>query len=291
VRYAFILAWQVAFPIAVLCRVLGVSTSGFYAWTKRKTSARAKSDAVLTVVVKASHTKSRGTYGSPRVHADLRARGVRVGKKRVARLMRRDGLIARRKRRFRRTTDSNHSDPIAPNVLERRFTAEATNTRWVTDVTCLWTAQGWLFLAAMLDLHSRRVVGWATSASNDRDLALAALRAATKARKPKPGLVHHSDRGSPYASDDYRRELQRLGIVPSMSRKGNCWDNAVAESFFSTLKTELVDDVVYETHAEAAEAIREYIEGFYNVERRHSTLGYLSPIEFELKSQVAAFAA
>ena len=290
-KYAFIREKQVAFPVATMCRVLGVSTSGFYAWRKAPQSARAKSDAALAGRVAAAHLKSRGRYGSPRVHAELRADGIRVGQKRVARIMRTEGLVARRKRRFRRTTDSNHSDPIAPNLVQRDFHADAPNETWVTDVTCIWTLQGWLFLAVMLDLFSRRVVGWATSATNDRELALAALRQAVARRKPRPGLVHHSDRGSPYASDDYRRELRRLGIIASMSRKGDCWDNSVAESFFSSIKTELVDDTLYDSHAQATESIAEYIESFYNPVRRHSYLSYASPIEFELKKQLAAFAA
>lgn len=290
-KYAFIQARKVAYPVATMCRVLGVSTSGFYAWQKEPESPRAKSDAALARRVEAAHLQSRGRYGSPRVHAQLRADGVRVGQKRIARIMRAEGLVARRKRRFRRTTDSKHSDPIAPNLVQRDFHEDAPNETWVTDVTCVWTAAGWLFLAAILDLFSRRVVGWATSASNDRELALAALRHAVKQRRPRPGLVHHSDRGSPYASDDYRRELRRFGIIASMSRKGDCWDNSVAESFFSSIKTELVEDARYDTHAQALDSIGEYIDGFYNPVRRHSYLGYTSPIEFELKKQLAEFAA
>lgn len=290
-KYAFIREKQVAFPVAAMCRVLGVSTSGFYGWQKAPQSNRSKQDEQLAVRVRAAYQKSRGTYGSPRVHAELQSAGLRVGRKRVARIMRLSGLVARSKRRWRRTTDSNHDDPIAPNVVQRDFHATGPNATWVTDVTCVWTAQGWLFLAAILDLYSRRVVGWATSATNDRQLALAALRGAIRARKPRRGLVHHSDRGSPYASDDYRRELKRFGMTASMSRRGDCYDNAVAESFFSTLKTELTHDACYHTHTEAHVAIGQYIESFYNPVRRHSYLGYSSPIEFELKTQVAGFAA
>jgi transposase InsO family protein len=291
VKYALIREKQVAFPVATMCRVLGVSTSGFYGWLKAPQSARAKQDADLAVRIRAAHQKSRRRYGSPRVHAELRAAGTRVSRKRVARIMRASGLMARAKRRWRRTTDSNHDDPIAPNLVQREFRTEAANETWVTDVTCIWTAQGWLFLSALLDLYSRRVVGWATSANNDRALALVALRQAVRKRKPRRGLVHHSDRGSPYASEDYRRELHRHGIRASMSRRGDCWDNSVAESFFSTLKTELTEGVQYETHAEADAAIGEYIDNFYNSVRRHSYLGYRSPIEFELKKQVAGSAA
>jgi putative transposase len=291
VKFAFILARAVAFPVVVMCRVLGVSVSGFYAWKTRPESERAKADARLAVEVAASHKRSRGRYGSPRVHADLRARGVRVGRKRVERLMRDQGLAARRKRRFRNTTDSAHRQPIAPNVLERDFETSAPNEVWVTDVTYVWTHEGWLYLAAILDLYARRVVGWATSESNDTKLALSALAMASARRKPPRGLVHHSDRGSPYASDDYRRALAHLGIVASMSRKGDCWDNAVAESFFATLKVELIHDADYETHAAATSSIRDYIESFYNRERRHSHLGYVSPVEYELRAEVASLAA
>ncbi|CAG0960020.1 Putative transposase InsK for insertion sequence element IS150 [Anaerolineae bacterium] len=290
-KFAFILARAVAFPVVVMCRVLGVSVSGFYAWKTRPESERAKADARLAVEVAASHKRSRGRYGSPRVHADLRARGLRVGRKRVERLMRDQGLAARRKRRFRKTTDSAHAQPIAPNVLERDFETSAPNEVWVTDVTYVWTHEGWLYLAAILDLYARSVVGWATSESNDTKLALAALAMASTRRKPPRGLVHHSDRGSPYASDDYRRALAHLGMVASMSRKGDCWDNAVAESFFATLKVELVDDADYATRAAATSSIRDYIESFYNRERRHSHLGYVSPVEYELRTEVASLAA
>ena len=290
-KYAFIVARTVAFPIALLCRVLGVSTSGFYAWLKRPEPEHTKVDARLAVEVAASHKRSRGRYGSPRVHADLRARGVHVGKKRVERLMREQGLAARRKRRFRKTTDSAHAQPIAPNVLERDFETSAPNEVWVTDVTYVWTDEGWLYLAAIIDLFARRVVGWAASDTNDTQLALTALAMATKRRKPARGLVHHSDRGSPYASDDYRRALTKLGIVASMSRKGDCWDNAVAESFFATLKVELVDDVDYATRAAGVASIGDYIELFYNRERRHSHIGYVSPVEYELRTEVASLAA
>jgi transposase InsO family protein len=291
VRFAFILARVVAFPIALMCRVLGVSVSGFYAWRKRPMPERAKVDARLAVEVAASHKRSRGRYGSPRVHADLRAGGVRVGRKRVERLMREQGLQARRRRRFKKTTDSAHGQPIAPNVLERDFETSAPNEVWVTDVTYVWTDEGWLYLAAIIDLFARRVVGWGASESNDTTLALVALSMASSRRKPPRGLVHHSDRGSPYASDEYRRALTKLGVVASMSRKGDCWDNAVAESFFATLKAELVDDADYATRAAAIASIGDYIESFYNRERRHSHLGYVSPVEYELKTEVASLAA
>lgn len=283
-KFAFIEA-EKAFPVRVLCETLGVSRSGYYAWLSRSPSARATEDEQLAAEIAVTHKRSRGTYGSPRVHRDLTARGHRVGKKRVERLMRQAGIVAKRRRRFRRTTDSNHDNPIAPNVLERRFESESPNTAWVTDVTYIWTAEGWLYLAAILDLCSRRVVGWATSETNDRELALAALRRALAARRPAPGMIHHSDRGSPYASDDYRAELARRGFVPSMSRRGDCWDNAVAESFFATLKGEHVDHEVYETRDAANRSVADFIDSFYNVHRRHSSIGYLSPMEYELRLQ------
>jgi putative transposase len=291
VKFGFIDAEKARYPVAVLCDVLEVSRSGFYAWKERPVPAKQKADAQLTAQIAGVHKGSRGTYGSPRVHAELRADGVRVGRKRVERLMRESGLRARQKRRFRRTTDSNHSLPVAPNVLDRRFEVAAPNQVWVTDVTYIPTAEGWLYLAAMLDLFSRRVIGWSASASNDRVLALDTLRAALRARRPRPGLVHHSDRGSPYASDDYRQTLATRGIRASMSRTGDCWDNAVAESFFATLKAELVDHQHYRTRDEAAGSIGDYIDRFYNPTRRHSHLGYKSPIEFELRAHVAAIAA
>jgi putative transposase len=291
VKFIFIAAQKAFYAIAVLCDVLGVSRSGYYAWSRRPEPARARSDAQLKTQIAAAHLKSRSTYGSPRVHAELRGKGLRIGKKRVARLMREEGIKARQKRRFRRTTDSKHTNPIAPNVLERKFETTAPNKAWVTDVTYIATDEGWMYLATILDLFSRRVVGWATSATNDRALALDALEQALRARRPAPGLLHHSDRGSPYASEDYRLALSQRGIVPSMSRTGDCWDNAVAESFFGTLKAELVDYERYPTRAAARASIGDYIEAFYNPARRHSYLDYKSPMEFELKVQVAALAA
>ena len=290
-KFAFIDAEKALFPISMLCAVLGVSTSGFYAWKKRPPSKRAKDDARLAVEVAALHKRSHRTYGSPRVHADLKASGKRVGKKRVARLMRDQGLRALQKRKFRKTTDSAHAFEVAPNVLARNFETSAPNEAWVGDVTFVATAEGWLYLAVLIDLFARRVVGWATSASNDTALVLAALDAAVTRRRPPPGLVHHSDRGSTYAADDYRRALEQHELVASMSRKGDCWDNAVAESFFATLRAERLDHVRLETREHGTRVIGEYIESFYNPVRRHSNNGLTSPIEFELKSKVAALAA
>jgi putative transposase len=282
VKFAFISEEKVAFPVAVLCRLLDVSPSGFYATRGRPRSAHALRDEALSERVAAAHVASNRCYGSPRVHAELKAAGQRVGRKRVARLMREKALVARQRRRFRTTTDSKHGFPIAPNVLARDFSASAPNQVWVTDITFLWTKQGWLYLAAILDLFSRRVVGWATSEHVDRHLALEALEAALGQRSPARDLVHHSDRGSTYASDDYRKALETRGIECSMSRKGDCWDNSVAESFFATLKREMDNADDLESRASATMSISEYIDGFYNPTRRHSTLNYVSPIEFEL---------
>jgi transposase InsO family protein len=225
VKFAFISEEKVAFPIAVMCRVLVVSPSGYYASQGRPPSARDRRDKELAERVSAVHLGSRRRYGSPRVHAELQATGQRVSRKRVARLMRESDLAARTRRRFRKTTDSKPSFPIAPNVLERDFTAAGPDEAWVTDITFLWTAEGWLYLAVILDLFSRRVVGWATSRNVDRHLALAALDMALTNRRPTAGLVHHSDRGSTYASGDYRTALEARGIQCSMSRKGDCWDS------------------------------------------------------------------
>ena len=282
-RFAFIEAERAVWPVEVQCAVLDVSRSGFYAWKGRPAAPRSKVDAELVVAIKAAHKTGRGAYGSPRVHRELRAKGHRIGRKRVERLMRQEGVVGRKKRRFRKTTDSNHPHPIAPNVLERRFDVELPNTAWVTDVTYVWTYEGWLYLAAILDLFSRRVVGWAASANNDRALALSALDRAVATRLPLSGLIHHSDRGSVYASADYGDALSKLGAVKSMSRKGDCWDNAVAESFFATIKGEMIDHASYPTRRAAIAAIAGYIDGFYNPCRRHSALDYVSPIEFELK--------
>ena len=280
-KFAFISEEKVAFPVAVLCRVMTVSPSGYYASLGRAVSPRGRRDKDLARRVSEAHLASKRRYGSPRVHAELKAAGQCVGRKRVARLMRENALVARTRRRFRTTTDSKHAFPIAPNVLERDFTALAPDQAWVTDITFLWTKQGWLYLAVILDLFSRRVVGWATSQNVDRHLALAALDMALVQRRPAAGLVHHSDRGSTYASTDYREALKSRGIECSMSRRGDCWDNAVAESFFATLKTELVNEADFATRAEARSAIFDFIEVFYNRRRRHSFLGYLCPVDFE----------
>jgi putative transposase len=283
VKFAFIDEEKATWPVVAMCDVLAVSRSGFYAWKARPASVRALEDAQLVVDIKAAHKAGRGAYGSPRVFRALRKQGKRVGKKRIERLMRSEGVVGKKRKKFCVTTNSRHDHPIAPNVVQRDFEAPAPNAVWVTDVTYVWTHEGWLYLAAILDLCSRRVVGWATSTNNDTTLALAAWACAKASRMPLAGLVHHSDRGSVYASGDYRAALKACGAVASMSRKGDCWDNAVAESFFATIKGEMIDERDFETRAQATVAIADYIDAFYNVSRMHSTIGYVSPIEFELR--------
>jgi transposase InsO family protein len=266
-----------------MCQQLEVSPSGYHAWRTRSPSAHAIADERLLLNVRIAFRKSRGTYGSPRVHQELRDQGLRVGKKRVARLMRQDQLAARRRKRGVRTTDSTHAHPIAPNHLDRQFDVNgiALNRVWVSDITYIPTAEGFLFLAVVLDLASRRVVGWSMQETLEGELAVAALRMAIERRGPAPGLLHHSDRGSQYACADFRRLLTAHGMEASMSKKGDCWDNAVAESFFSTLELELIEGAHWPTRAGARRAIFAFIETWYNRERRHSTLGYRSPVRYE----------
>jgi transposase InsO family protein len=261
---------------------LEVSESGYHRWRHRPKSARAEQDERLLVQIKASHEQSYGIYGSPRVWEDLREQGERVARKRVARLMRQSGLkgAVPRKRRVV-TTDSKHQHPIAENLLDRQFAATAPNQKWVSDITYIDTDEGWLYLATVMDLFSRRIVGWSMSEHIDQELTLSALRMALQTRQPTAGLLHHSDRGSQYAAASYQRLLADWKITCSMSRKGNCWDNAVIESWHRTLKVELIAGQSYATRADARLSIFEYIEVFYNQRRRHSTIGYTSPAEFE----------
>lgn len=284
-RFAFIATEKACYPVALMCRVLQVSRSGYYAWSQRPPAPRTLQDQTLALAVAAIHAESRGRYGSPRVHAELRERGQRTARKRVARLMRAAGLCARERRRFRSTTDSKHGMANKDNLLARRFAAPAPNFGWVTDITYLWTLEGWLYLAVILDLFSRRVVGWALSERLERGVALDALQMALTDRQPSQGLLHHSDRGSQYASHAYQQLLAEHGVLSSMSRKGNCWDNAVAESFFASFKVELVYQSHWRTRTQARSEVFEYIELFYNRQRRHSALGYLCPNEFELRHQ------
>jgi putative transposase len=281
VRFGFIATEKAQFPVRMLCRTLQVSRAGFYAWQGRAPAPRTQADAQLSLEVAAIHAESRRRYGSPRIHAELVARGRRASRKRVSRLMRARGLAGRRRRRFRVTTQSRHPFPMAPNHMARHFDSPTPNRAWATDITYLPTGEGWLYLAVILDLCSRAVVGWALSERLTTALTLDALEMALARRQPAPGLLHHSDRGSQYASHEYRRVLAGQGMVCSMSRRGNCWDNAVAESFFATLKVELVRDAAWATRARARTELCEYLEIFYNGQRRHSTLGYLSPRAFE----------
>jgi putative transposase len=290
VRFAFIAEEKAAFPVRLLCRTLQVSRAGFYAWQRRPPAPRARADDRLGLEIAAIHAESRQRYGSPRVHAELADRGCRTSRKRVARLMRARGLAARRRRRFRVTTHSRHPFPVAPNVLARQFDRPQPDRAWVTDITYIPTREGWLYLAVLLDLCSRLAVGWAMSDRITDALTLDALGMALARRRPPQGLLHHSDRGSQYASGDYQRLLARHGIVGSMSRRGNCWDNAVAESFFATIKVELVHDAAWATRAAARAELVEYLEVFYNGQRRHSALGYLSPRAFERQREHEALA-
>ena len=271
------------YPLVMMCRLLEVRRSTYYAWRKRPESRRTKEDRRLVIEIELSHKASDRTYGSPRVHEDLQEQGIRCGRKRVARLMRENGIRAKQARRFKATTDSDHNDPVAPNLLDREFHVDVPDRVWVADLTYIWTREGWLYLAVILDLFSRRVVGWSMSKRITSQLTLEALSVALWSRKPSPGLLHHSDRGSQYTCGDYRDVLDEHGVLCSMSRKGDCWDNAVAESFFKTLKVERVNDRDYWTREEAQTDIIDYIERFYNRKRRHSYLGYVSPVKYELQ--------
>ena len=281
-RFVFIRAEKDNYSVVTMCRVLRVSTAGYYAWLKRTPPARVQRTEELTKKVTAVYEASRRHYGSPRVTRKLRRTGEQVSEKTVAKIMRNSRQKARAKRRFKATTDSKNTTRIAPNLLQRAFAVDGPNKAWVTDVTAVWTSVGWVYLAAIIDLFSRRVVGWAISDSNDTALALAALDRAVRQRKPPRGLIHHSDRGSPYGSDDYIKRLKASGMLRSMSRKGDCWDNAVAESFFSSLEFECRALHDFVDLYDAQQVIGGYIDGFYNIERLHSTIDYCSPIEFEI---------
>ena len=281
-KYAFIRAHDQVFPIKAMCRVLNVSRSGYYAARGREPGPRARRDRQLRLEVRAIHAESRRRYGSPRIRQELRARGIRCSRKRVARLMQADGLVAKKPRSFVVTTQAGKKPAATPNVLQRRFAVgeqPTPNSTWVADITYLPTREGWLYMAAILDLSTRAVVGWATDTRLRRELALRALRMALD-RQEKPPLLHHSDQGTQYNSIEYQALLAHHGIEPSMSRKGDCWDNAVAESFFATLKWELVADASWVTRYAARGALFEFIEVWYNRKRRHSSLGYLSPAEY-----------
>ena len=266
-----------------MCAVLGIARQSYYAWRNRKASRRDKENEELLREIKEIHQESRSTYGSPRIHRKLQDRGYVVGRNRVARLMRENDIEAVQKRRSRRTTDSNHAFPTAPNLLNRNFVAMKPNEVWLSDITYIQTCEGWLYLAAVLDVYSRKIVGWSMDSTMSRKLCMDALEMAILARRPSPGLIHHSDRGSQYASGDYQELLEEHGMMCSMSRKGDCWDNAPMESFFGTLKTESLHRYVFETHDQARQEVFEFIEIFYNRKRSHSALDFMSPAGFELE--------
>jgi transposase InsO family protein len=275
-------------PVRLLCRLLGVSPSGYYGWRQKRPTKRQREDAALAAKIAAAHRASRKTYGAPRIIEDLREEGIRTSKRRCTRLMQAQGLRGKKRNRRRpRTTDSTHAQPVAANVIAERPAPTGPNQAWRTDITYLKTAEGWLFLAAILDAWSRRVVGWACAPTLHASLALAALRDALRRRQPPKGLLHHSDRGCQYVDADYVALLDAAGLVRSMSRSGNCYDNAAMESFWSSFKSDTgLDETVLSTRREAELAVFDYIETFYNTRRRHSSLGQISPVAFENKQQL-----
>ena len=289
-RFSFIDAKKAEFPVARLCETLEVSQSGYFAWKSRPASESQRKDMVLLAHIRERFCLSRETYGSPRMHADLIEDGIIAGRHRIARLMRDNNLEARQKRRFKKTTDSDHGGLIAPNYLDQDFAATAPNQKWAADISYIWTTEGWLYLAIVLDLFSRRIIEWAVSDRLKKDLALSALRRALVLRRPKTGILHHSDRGSQYCSYDYQRILDRHGFIISMSGKGNCYDNAMVETLFKTIKSELIWRTSFQSRFQAENAIARYIDGFYNPVRRHSALGYKSPINFEHETKQGTMA-
>ncbi len=280
-KYVFIQEHRHLFPIIRMCQVLGVSENGYYNWRKRGKSQRKRDDEYITERIEDAYDANRGVYGSPRIHAELKAQGIHCGRKRIIRLMQEKGIIARRKRRKARTTNSNHSSPVASNLLKRDFAADAPNKKWVADMTFIATYEGWLYLAGILDTYSRKLIGWAMGKQHDAELVKEALHMALIQRQPGDDLVHHSDRGSEYASTSYQAMLHQHNIQISMSKKGDCYDNAMMESFWGTLKEESIGEVIFSSRKEAETALFDYIEVFYNRKRRHSSLGYLSPVDFE----------
>jgi putative transposase len=280
-KFAFVHAEKAEFPVAALCRVLGITRQGYYAFVHRPASAHVKRESALRQRLRALHDESRGTYGSPRMLRALRAEGYRVGKRRIERALRSLALNVRTRRRFQVTTKANPAHPVVDNVLARRFHATRPDQRWVTDITYVWTDEGWCYLAAIVDLYSRVVVGWALDTTLSTRLPIAALEMAIHRRRLTRPLLHHSDRGCQYTSAEYRSRLAEIGAKVSMSRKGNCWDNAVAESFFATLKTELVYRRTWQTRLALREAIFDYIEVFYNRKRLHSSIDYKAPAQLE----------
>jgi putative transposase len=279
--YQFMAEHRHDYPITLMCRVLEVSVSGYYAWSKRLPSQHSREDAQLAEQVKTAFQANRCVYGSPRIHAELHAQGIHCAQKRVARLMREQGLFAQRPRHRTVTTHSEPGAPVAPNLLQRDFSADQPNTKWVGDTTYIWTAEGWLYLAVVLDLFSRMVGGWSMAAIQDATLVTQALHTAVARRRPQAGLLHHTDRGSTYTSESYRAFLQQEGMVASMSRTADCYDNAAMESFFHSFKGECIDGMSFQTRAQARSTTFDYIESFYNRTRRHSALQYMSPQMYE----------
>jgi putative transposase len=268
-----------------MCQVLEVSENGYYNWRKRGKSKRKQEDEELAERIEDAYQHHGGKYGSPRIHAALKTQGVYCGRKRVARLMRERELYARRKRKKAQTTNSQHHFPVAPNLLTRDFEASAPNTKWVADITCIETREGWLYLSGVLDTYSRKIVGWAMGEHHDTSLVEAALQMALQSRHPGAGLIHHSDRGSEYASSRYQTLLQQRGIQASMSRKGDCYDNAMMESFWATVKEECCGNNIFATRDDAKLALFAYIEVYYNRNRLHSSLGYMSPVDYEKQEE------
>ncbi len=285
-RYQAIVDHQGRAPTRWLCSALEVSSRGFYDWRRRPESAHRRRDRQLLVAIRASYERSRRVYGSPRVKLDLRDSGETCSRKRIARIMQGNGLVAVQPRRFRITTQSSHDFPVQANLLERNFTAAAPNQVWLGDITYITTEEGWLYLAALLDLYSRKIIGWNTADRIDRMLTLTALETALRVRRPSPGLIHHTDRGSQYAAYEYQKRLEQAQARSSMSRKGDCYDNAPMESFFSTLKRERVHRRRYWTRSEATDDLGDYIDGFYNLTRRHSELGGVSPVQYETMAKL-----
>ena len=281
-----IAAHRGSYSLAIMCRALRVSVSGFYAWKRREPSGRARENEVLLTEIRQVHRQYRRSYGSPRMSDELVARGFSCSRGRAERLMRTSGIAAKPRKRFVVTTDSDHESPIAPNIINRNFAPAGPNQIWASDITFVRTLCGWLYLAVVIDLFSRKVVGWATGSSIDGGLVVRALRMAVETRRPKRGLIHHSDRGSQYASEEFQEALSTWGMTCSMSRRANCWDNAVVESFFGSMKVEWLEDV-YQNRSDATQDVFEYIEVFYNRKRRHSTLGGTSPLDYERMSKVA----
>ena len=287
-RYSFIRDHRQQFRVAALCRVLKVSASGFFAWLRRSESPRRCANRALLTRIRAAHARSRKSYGRRRIHIQLQRDGIACSPNRVGRLMRQEGIQGLRRRKFKATTNSRHSFPVAPNLLARNFTAAAPDQVWVSDITYLACEEGWEYLATVMDLYSRRIVGWAMQSTLERSLTVRALEMAIAQRRPAPGLIHHSDRGVQYACGDYQTALNEQGMVPSMSRKGDCWDNAPKESFFGTLKCELGLHGLRPPREHAHRKVFEYIEVFYNRQRLHSSLGYLPPVEFEIADRARA---